>query len=137
MRKLLNTGFAAALLALGAFGPAWAADEEVGRIQFLYSCASCHGEDAKGGSVADGIFRRNAPDLTRMAAQTGGTFPYDAVIATIDGRGGMRGHRSPMPVWGTVLQNNYEAVSSGEIADLMAQGAILSITLYLASIQEY
>lgn len=137
MRNMLKTGLSAVMMFLGTSGLAVAADEELGRVQFLYSCASCHGDDARGGTAADGLFSKKSPDLTRLAVGSGGTFPFDRVVATIDGRAGMRGHRSPMPVWGTILQNDYDAVSSSQMAELMAQGAILSVTLYLASIQEY
>ena len=137
MRELLKLSFAVGTLFGALNGPVLAADEETGRIQFMQSCAVCHGEDGRGGAIDGKLFTQRVPDLTKLAAESGGPFPFDRVLATIDGRGGMRGHRSPMPIWGNILQNNYDAISSGEMAEMMAQGAILSVTLYLATIQEY
>jgi len=136
MQRLQIFMFAFSILTV-ATELSFAADEDVGRMQFLYSCAACHGEDGRGGTGADGLFSKQAPDLTRLAARSGGTFPFDQVVATIDGRGGLRGHRSPMPVWGMTFQNHYDAVSGSHLAELMARGAILSVALYLAEIQEY
>jgi hypothetical protein len=59
----------------------------------------------------------------------------DAVLATIDGRDGVRAHGSTMPIWG----ERFEASATsqrGETADMVARGRILSLIYYLQSIQE-
>src|SRR6056297_711628 len=72
-----------------------------------------------------------------FAAENDGVFPMLEVIQIIDGRTGVRGHGGEdMPVWGAV----YKAPLAGEIGDYAAEtiirGRILSLALYLESIQE-
>lgn len=74
------------------------------------TCLLCHS-----GSGAGAM----APDLTTLSIANGGTFPADAVSAIIDGRGGVRAHGSPMPVWG----------------DRYSPELVQDLTVYLASIQ--
>jgi len=55
-------------------------------------CASCHGTGGRGdGPLADALTRR-PPDLTRLAANNGGTYPSDLVARVIDGRASVKGH---------------------------------------------
>jgi len=81
---------------------AWAQDIGIGKAEYLSSCASCHGTEAKGdGPVADSLKTRPA-DLTVLAKNNNGVFPYDMVYQVIDGRGSKvvsHGTRE-MPVWG-------------------------------------
>lgn len=74
------------------------------------TCLLCH---------TGGVAGAMAPDLTTLSAVNGGTFPAEEVAAIIDGRGDIRAHGSPMPVWG-------ERYSPELVEDL---------TTYLASIQ--
>ncbi|MEE4119351.1 MAG: cytochrome c [Paracoccaceae bacterium] len=133
MRRLFL--MAAALAAAGS-----AAADPVGRAEYLVACAGCHGESAMGDGPLAGLLEIETPGLTRLAAATGGEFPYESVIATIDGRDGVRAHGDPMPVWGdryvtAALVAEGEAASP-ETVDMMARARILSLVVYLISIQE-
>ena len=81
---------------------ALAQDIDVGKAEYRSSCAPCHGIDAKGdGPVADSLKTRPA-DLTALAKNNNGVFPYDMVYQVIDGRNSTipsHGTRE-MPVWG-------------------------------------
>jgi hypothetical protein len=69
----------------------------------LYSvfCASCHGPQAHGDGPVAATLKPVVPDLTRIAARSGGTFPAERVRATIDGQSAPRAHGTrSMPVWG-------------------------------------
>jgi mono/diheme cytochrome c family protein len=64
--------------------------------------ATCHGQDAKGGGPVAASLRIAPPDLTRIAARNGGTFPFLQVQKIISGE-----QQSPathgtreMPAWG-------------------------------------
>lgn len=68
-------------------------------------CASCHGTDAKGGGPMAGSLKVSPPDLTRISARNGGTFPLARVSRTISGEEPLpHGHGThEMPVWGPVF----------------------------------
>jgi mono/diheme cytochrome c family protein len=83
-------------------GSALAGDEATlkaagqGRAVFAANCASCHGNDARGGS---------GPDLTTIGARNGG-FERLRVASLIDGRrDGLKG--GPMPSWCQGLQHSW------------------------------
>lgn len=75
---------------------------DVGRAEYMSSCASCHGADARGGGPVATELKTPPADLTFLARKNGGVFPYDYVYQIIDGRGApilSHGTRE-MPVWG-------------------------------------
>ena len=64
-------------------------------------CASCHGSQAHGDGPVAATLKPVVPDLTRIAARSGGAFPAERVRATIDGQSVPRSHGTrAMPVWG-------------------------------------
>ena len=87
-------------------------------------CASCHGADATGTA--------QAPDLTRLSARNGGTFPITEVMSQIDGYG--RG--GAMPEFGEyVLDDRQVAVEleTGEVTT--APERLVGMAEYLAGLQ--
>lgn len=131
--RILLNGLAALGLTLSA-GAALA--DHTGKEEYLNSCAVCHGDDATGNGPLAEIMTVPVPDLTKISAANEGKFPMLQVIQTIDGRSGTRGHGYPMPIWGSRMK----AEMSGEMGDygaeLAVRGRILSIALYLESIQQ-
>jgi hypothetical protein len=100
----------------------------------LRYCSACHGESGTGDGVVSQLMRPKPADLTQLAKQAGGKFPFYEVIRTIDGRETLRAHgNSDMPVWGEVF-----AGEEGESADRqeIARGKAVLITDYLESIQQ-
>jgi mono/diheme cytochrome c family protein len=64
-------------------------------------CASCHGSQAHGDGPVASTLKPVVPDLTRIAARNGGTFPTERVREAIDGQTVPRSHGTrAMPVWG-------------------------------------
>jgi len=108
--------FTAALLLAGALAFGVRAQEHVpreptlpkttvGSELFRFYCSNCHGLDAKGRPAAAALHEA-APDLTVLAVNNGGVFPWDAVRDVI-AKGGSRhsAHGTPdMPVWGTIFR---------------------------------
>lgn len=127
----------AAFAALGAVVlSAFAAQaEESGQELYQQLCATCHGMSAKGDGPLGGIISVPIPDLTTLQARNDGEFPMLNVIHIVDGRTGLRGHDTPMPVYGMVFkEDNSDAGKFG--AEIAARGMVLSIAYYLESIQE-
>jgi mono/diheme cytochrome c family protein len=78
-----------------------AEDTDVGKMEYQSSCAACHGIDAKGNGPVSKALKTQPTDLTVLAKNNNGVFPYDMVYKTIDGRNTVSSHGTrEMPVWG-------------------------------------
>jgi Cytochrome C oxidase, cbb3-type, subunit III len=78
------------------------AQDDVGKMEYQSSCAACHGADAKGGGPVSKDLKTRPADLTALAKNNNGVFPYERVYQVIDGRNTTitsHGTRE-MPVWG-------------------------------------
>lgn len=112
---------------------------EIGAAEFNNSCASCHGSDAKGAGFLTRVFRGVDPgDLTQLAADNDGQFPFDAVFEVIDGRAMVAAHGDrKMPVWG---DRYWETAMSTHGPDSFneqrARNRVLELVYFLQSIQE-
>ena len=125
-------------LALGlvvAALPALAADAtSQERALYLKYCGACHGPHGKGDGIAGTFMRPKPADLTQIAKQNGGEFPFEHTMQVIDGRRTVRAHGDPdMPVWGEVLSEN--AAGSAQRRGVV-NGTLTMITDYIRSIQE-
>ncbi|SNS76003.1 c-type cytochrome [Tropicimonas sediminicola] len=110
-------------------------DVELGQQEYLVACAGCHGESGMGdGPLAD-LLNITTPSLLELSQANDGSFPYEAVLTTIDGRDGVRAHGSTMPIWGERFQISATS-QRGETAEMVARGRILSLVYYLQSIQK-
>jgi mono/diheme cytochrome c family protein len=89
--------------AVSGFSPCGSAqDIAEGKTQYQSSCAACHGIDAKGNGPVSTELKTRPADLTILAKNNNGVFPYDMVYQVIDGRNSTipsHGTRE-MPVWG-------------------------------------
>lgn len=117
----------------GAVGPACA--ETIGEREYNIACAGCHGASAKGDGPLAQLLKISTPSLLDITQANDGSFPFEAVLNTIDGRDGMRAHGSTMPIWGDRFQAS-AASQRGETAEMVARGRILSLVYYLQSIQQ-
>ncbi|MBT8414850.1 MAG: cytochrome c [Boseongicola sp.] len=107
--------------------------------EFINSCASCHGVDAKGAGFLMRVFRGVDPgDLTQLAARNDGQFPFDQVFRVIDGRAEIAAHGDrKMPVWGDrYWEDAMSDFGPDEINRQRARSRILELVYYLQSIQE-
>jgi mono/diheme cytochrome c family protein len=67
-------------------------------------CASCHGEDGKGGGPVADSLRMRPSDLTTLKQRSGGEFPTYRLQKLLDGSDTLPVHGSKrMPVWGPGL----------------------------------
>ncbi len=99
------TGLSVTLLHLTAAPPSKAA-ELSGAEMFHVYCASCHGEDGKGGGPAAAEQKVAPSDLTLIRARNKGEFPAFRITHIIDGYEVEYGHGEPdMPVWGDYFRD--------------------------------
>jgi len=105
-----------------------------GQELYRQLCASCHGTSGTGdGPLADQL-KAKVPDLTRLAARDGGTFPRTGVRAVITGDRAIPSHGPlAMPVWGRRLAP-YDSPAAAAAAFDQARD-VTAIVDYLASIQ--
>jgi mono/diheme cytochrome c family protein len=84
-----------------------------GEELYRQHCATCHGDDLKGNSLAPPAPSRVPPDLTTLARRHDGKFPEAYVSKVLQNGVVMPAHGpAQMPVWGT----NFQGI---EIANLM------------------
>ena len=105
---------------------------QTGAILYRRYCAACHGESGRGDGPVSPALAQKVPDLTTIAVDAGGKFPFIRVAEAIDGRTEIRAHGvTEMPVWG-------EALGTGDAKDdplKTASEKVLLITEYLRTIQ--
>ena len=129
MRRLLIAGVIACLGTVAAR----AADDGPNKATYLRYCGACHGREGKGDGVASSLMKPGPTDLTQMAKQNGGEFPYVRVMETIDGRMTVRAHGDPdMPVWGEIFADRTTADAAGRAE---TRRKLMAITDHIRSIQ--
>jgi mono/diheme cytochrome c family protein len=80
---------------------ATAQEMSYGEVEYLNSCAVCHGLGGRGDGPLSELLLKHPDDLTHLSERNGGGFPYSKVFATIDGRYAISSHGDRvMPVWG-------------------------------------
>lgn len=137
-RLMGRIGFASAALALSGVAAAQAS-VDLGRAEYLSSCANCHGVSGKGDGIMRPFLVKAPSDLTTLAKRSGGAFPTQLAWEMIDGRSateiGSHGSRE-MPVWGA--QYRQQAQQSPALAaqpEWYVRGRIAALVDYLARIQ--
>ena len=102
---------------------------DVGKMEYQSSCAACHGIDAKGNGPVSKELKTPPTDLTVLAKNNNGVFPYDMVYQVIDGRNSTissHGTRE-MPIWGYRF---------GPPQAFRFKNRILAVIEYLKRVQE-
>jgi mono/diheme cytochrome c family protein len=138
-RTIAAVHIAAALI--GSSTTVAAADKlDVGKMQYDVSCAVCHGSAGKGDGPLKSQLVSHVTDLTVLAKNNKGVFPFDRVYQVIDGRQEVKAHGPrEMPVWGrafsmqtSIFFENYPPYD----IESNARSRILSLTEYLYRLQE-
>jgi len=107
---------------------------EAGKMYYRQYCATCHGPNGKGDGPLAAALKSKSTDLTQLAKQNGGKFPYMDVLDYIDGAKPIASHGSKeMPAWGETFQSD----SAGDpMQQAMVRGRLMLLTDYIRSIQE-
>lgn len=112
---------------------------DIGKSEYNGACAVCHGSTGKGDGPMKSQLVSQVPDLTVLAKNNKGVFPFDRVYQIIDGRQEVKSHGSrEMPVWGrhfnlqsSIYFENYPPQDT----ESAARSRILALTEYLYRIQ--
>ena len=76
------------------------------------------------------------PDLTRIAARYGGTFPRAGIAWKIDGRDPILSHGGDMPLFGFVFSDMTEVLRSPGGQTVLTSPEVIDLLAYLESVQE-
>ena len=99
-----------------------------GADEYYRLCAVCHGEAGRGDGPMARVLKTPPPNLTLLAKNNGGHFPFLRVLAMIDGRNMIEVHGSrEMPVWGESLTRDYD--------QFIARTIELEMLLHINSLQ--
>ena len=140
MKQLMGTAvLGAALVAVPALAYAQQT-EDLGKYEYLSSCAVCHGDDGKGEGSLSKYYNKRAADLTVIQKNNNGVFPFDRVYEVIDGRQAVTAHGPrDMPVWGDVYRMRMQGYTFGfgypKDLQSYARGRIIALIGYIYTLQ--
>jgi mono/diheme cytochrome c family protein len=132
-----------ALLGMGlivAPGYGHAQGVDLGKQEYMFGCADCHGVDGKGNGPVAEYMKPKVPDLTVLAKNYAGVFPFARVYDVIDGRQvvGAHGPRN-MLIWGNEFGREGEYRSGGnatsEEVNSYVRGKIIALIGYIYTLQ--
>ena len=132
---------ALALLAITLSSSRALAQADLARAEFQTYCTPCHGADGSGNGPLARQFNLAPPDLARLSARAGGTFPANQVRSRIEGLDMPSAHgTSEMPVWSDWFVRE-ELDGSTDLRDTVtaarnAEERIDRLVKYLESIQD-
>lgn len=132
MKRLLT--FIAIILAATTFTAM--AQEKPGETEYMIACSNCHGDAGHGDGPLAKLLTVEVPDLTMIAANNDGEFPFLETMMVIDGRTGVRGHGSNMPVWGDRFERDALKDVGVYGAEMIARGRLLALVEYLEAMQQ-
>lgn len=119
---------------LGAPRPGLADQEKViadGREDYELHCAACHGPRGRGDGEMAELLVVAPTDLTRIADDAGGAFPFWRIYKVIEGREPVKGHETfQMPLF----DNRFRRDES-KPGYLPAHIRVLLLTHYVESLQ--
>lgn len=99
-----------------------------GADEYYRLCAVCHGEQGRGDGPMARVLKTPPSNLTLLAKNNGGHFPFLSVLEMIDGRNMIAVHGSrEMPVWGESLTRDYD--------QFIARTIELEMLLHINSLQ--
>jgi mono/diheme cytochrome c family protein len=114
---------------------------DIGKLEYNSACAVCHGLTGKGddGPLKD-VLKNPVPNITQLAKNNKGVFPFDKVFQIIDGRQEVKSHGPrKMPVWGNAFNTQsslyFENYPSQDM-ESAGRSRMLAIIEYLYRLQE-
>jgi mono/diheme cytochrome c family protein len=128
------------------FAARWSQNIDLGEMEYLSSCAACHGVDGNGKGPLSPELKSLPADLTILAKRNDGVFPVNAIYEVIDGRKSIKAHGTrEMPIWGFRYTPSPNQALSSTAADqylnlsydpeLVARSRVLAVVDYLNRIQ--
>lgn len=113
-------------------------EEAIGDKEYRIACLNCHGAGGKGDGPMAELLKKKPSDLTMLAKNNRGEYPFLRVYQTIDGRVVVLGHGDrAMPIWGKrYLEEDYERYRTDFGAEDVVRGRILQLVYYVQTLQQ-
>jgi mono/diheme cytochrome c family protein len=113
---------------------------DIGKQEYIFSCADCHGVDGKGNGPVAPYMKAKVPDLTVLAKSNAGVFPFARVYDVIDGRQAVGAHGPrDMLIWGNEYREEAIRSSAGfataQELSSFARGRIIALIGYIYTLQ--
>lgn len=141
-KGLVGLGLAA-MVGAGAAAAAQEAPPEpdIGRIEFMASCAQCHGSEGRGDGIMAQFLTVPPPDLTRIQRDNDGVFPAATLYEIIEGGTAASVHGTrEMPAWGDRFSVQAHLLLGWplepEDRDAFIRSRILALIDHIARMQE-
>jgi mono/diheme cytochrome c family protein len=145
MKSIRTVPVVLGIVLAGAAGSGAAADKrpkvDLGKAEYDANCMVCHGAKGKGDGSYGELLKTKLPDLTTLAKNNGGVFPYSRVYEVVDGRQEIKAHGSrEMPIWGQ-RYSMAGAAAAGHYVDVpydmeaFVRGRILALVDYIYRLQ--
>jgi len=135
----INAAAAFALSAAAFFSTGAIAQElTIGEWTFEDRCAVCHGDGGRGDGPMARLLTPPPSNLTVLARENNGVYPFGRVYQVIDGRVSVTGHgTTAMPIWGShfTLDALPATRHPGIDPEEVVQGRILGLVYYIQSLQ--
>ena len=110
---------------------------ENGQELYLVMCSACHGKSGRGDGPAAPALKKPVPNLTILAASSGGEFPRKQIEDSITGDSRTVAHRTlDMPSWGQQFEDVRYGHWNSKRRQSFAKQQIYNLTEYLSTIQE-
>ena len=115
--------------------------EDIGKREYVLSCAVCHGDSGKGDGPLVEFLKKPPTDLTIIQKNNKGVFPFARLYGVIDGRLPVLVHGPrDMPVWGREYRQDAADLTRGfginpEDAESYVRGRIISLVGYIFTLQ--
>ena len=139
MRGMWIQALLCLLVALGNVNLVHAQTTELGKDEYVRSCAACHGVTGKGDGPAAKSLIKPPTDLTKLSEANKGVFPISRVYAAIDGRIEVVAHGTrDMPVWGEAYTRELKypgSMLSKEMTESMVRVRMLALIEYISTLQ--
>lgn len=118
-----------------------ASAQTMGEREYMTNCGICHGTAPGGPAPYDELLKKKAPDLSILAKNNNGVFPFERVYAMVDGREAVKAHGPrEMPIWGDVYNAKaaeyYFEFRKGYDAEAYIRARVLALIDYLNSVQQ-
>jgi mono/diheme cytochrome c family protein len=147
-RQVMNPGaIGIVLLTLSQIAtamPCFAESADMGKTEYVNSCAVCHGDTGKGDGPIAAYLKIPPTDLTKIQKNNMDVFPLGRVYEIIDGQTAIASHGSrDMPVWGDKFKKY--STEQAELGlrfgipidpEAFARDRILAVVRYISSLQK-
>ena len=135
--KVFRTAVTAALSTAMLCGIAQAEEETIGSDEYRISCINCHGVGGRGDGPLAKFLTVKPTDLTSLAKNNGGEYPYLKVFLMIDGREDVAAHGDrSMPVGGNWYRKDAETAYGPFGGEEVVHGRLLELVYYIHSLQQ-